>query len=116
MIKTATIPQHQLVIPNTILIENNLSNAEKLILGEIIFLQNLNESKKGDHFCYATNFYLKCVFNYKSERAVNLIIKSLADKGYIRVLQNPHGSYRRIKYDFNKCFERDIELGLVKPN
>jgi hypothetical protein len=115
MAKTARAPEHQVTIPNTILINNDLSNGEKLILGEIIWLQNYNERKTGELFCYPSNFYLQSVFGYKSERAVIKIISSLAEKEYIRILKNPHGSYRRIRYDFNKCFERDIILGLVKP-
>ena len=115
MSKTTTMPTHQLMIPNTILVDNNLTHAEKLILGEIIWLQNHHEKKTGEAFCYPSNFYLQCVFNYKSERGVILVLNSLANKGYIRILKNPHSNYRRLKYNFDKCFERDVIIGLVKP-
>lgn len=114
MEKMAKMPEHQLTIPNSLILDENLSWHEKVVLSEIIWLQNLNSRKNNQEYCHASNFYLKSFMQFKSERAITDIISNLAKKGYIRILVNAHGSFRRVKYDFDKCFERDIALGLIK--
>lgn len=115
MDKMAQIPSHQLIVPNTIYIDTNLKGNEKLVLSEIVWLQNYNFKRKGQKFCTPSNFYFRSILGLKSDRAITDIIAKLKQDGYIRELPNSKGSFRKLQYDFNKCFERDVILGVVKP-
>lgn len=111
--KHITLPRHTLTIPNTILLASDLNAIEKMVLSEIIWMQDYNASQTQAYYCYASNFYFKAVFNINTRQAQN-IISNLVKKGYIRLLKYQNGDFRHIAYIFDKCFERDIALGLKK--
>lgn len=111
--KHITIPTHFLQVSNTILLASDLAPIEKLLLSEIIWLQDNNEEHYQKQYCTASNFYFKAVFNIQ-ERQVSRYIKHLLDLGYIRLRKYINGDFRHITYNYNKCFERDITLGLKK--
>ena len=112
--KHVYLPRHSLSIPNTILLASDLTPIEKLVLSEIIWLQDFNEKEnKGKYYSYASNLYFKAVFGI-SIRQVSRIINNLSQMGYIKPLKYINGDFRHIAYNYQKCFERDIILGL-KP-
>ena len=108
------MPTHQIKITNTILLDSNLSCVEKILLSEIIWLQDYNEKKRGRKYCEAGNFYFRSILNYKTDRPISDLITGLKQKGYIHEKTYINGNYRHLQYDFDKCFEKDVVLGLVK--
>lgn len=107
------LPRHTLTISNTILLASELTPTEKLILAEIVWMQDYNEAHNGAQYCTASNFYFKAVFDI-STRQVSICIKDMLQKGYIRLRKSINGDFRHITYDFEKCFSRDVTLGLKK--
>ena len=113
MSKYIQLPRHQLAISNTILLAQDLNALEKMILSEIIWAQDLNAKKNQCNYCFASNTYFRAVFNI-SEKQSSRIISDLIKKGYIKQLKYLNGDFRHIAYVFDKCFERDIALNLIK--
>ena len=113
-IKRARLPQHTLTVSNTILLATDLVAIEKLVLSEIIWMQDYNSVHNQAYYCMASNFYFKVVFGISTRQVTN-IISSLCNKGYIKVVKYQNGDLRHLSYDYNKCFERDIALGLKNP-
>jgi len=107
--KVAHLPRHPLTIPITIYWSRDLNALDKLILAEIIWLQDYDKDKRG--YAYPQNTYFRAVFNI-SNRQVSKIISKIANLGYIKVTQQD--GLRKISYNYSKCYERDIELHL-KP-
>lgn len=107
------LPRHTLSISNTILLASDLNATEKLILSEIIWMQDYNEAHNGAQYCTASNFYFKAVLGIEI-RQVSSYINKLLQKGYIRLRKSINGDFRHITYDFDKCFSRDVALGLKK--
>ncbi len=68
-------------IPVEILLNEDLSDKEKIILAMILYLSEETKS------CFASNKYIANIVNVTHER-VSKIISSLKDKGYIRVKLN----------------------------
>lgn len=111
--KHITLPRHTLTVSNTILLAENLNAIEKMVLSEIIWMQDYNSQHNNCYYCQASNFYFRVVFNIQ-DRQARQIISNLVKKGYIRLLKYQNGDFRHIAYIFDKCFERDIALGLKK--
>ena len=110
--KAAHLPRHQLVIPLTIFWATDLNALDKMLLAEIIWCQDYATKKSIDKgYCYAKNAYFMACFNI-SWVQVSRTISKIAQLGYIKVKQD--NGIREITYNFNKCFERDIMLGLRK--
>ena len=65
-------------IPAEILLNENLSDKEKIILAIILYLSEETKS------CFASNKYIANIVNVTHER-VSKIISSLKDKGYVSV-------------------------------
>ena len=65
-------------IPAEILLNNNLSDKEKIILSMVLYLSDETGS------CFASNKYIASIVNVTSDR-VSKIVSSLKDKGYIEV-------------------------------
>ena len=65
-------------IPEEILLNNDLSDKEKIILSMILYLSDETGS------CFASNKYIASIVNVTSDR-VSKIVSSLKDKGYIDV-------------------------------
>ena len=65
-------------IPAEILLNNDLSDKEKIILSMILYLSDETGS------CFASNKYIASIVNVTSDR-VSKIISSLKDKGYVDV-------------------------------
>ena len=65
-------------IPTEILLNNDLSDKEKIILSMILYLSDETGS------CFASNQYIASIVNVTSNR-VSKIISSLKDKKYIRI-------------------------------
>lgn len=108
-----TKPKHDLIIPNAILCARNLSINEKMILSEIIWFCDFEERKNKHntllHDCdnfesFPSNYYFEKVFGI-SKNTVSKIIKSLNDKGYIRIKQNK-GDWRYISYNKKLCLSQ----------
>lgn len=96
-------PTHDLTIPNAVLCARNLDTTEKLILSEVIWLQNCNDHKNGsDTYCYASNFYFQMVFNLSKKQVIKCI-KSLTEKGYIKIVKYQNGDFRHIRYNKDMC-------------
>jgi len=97
-------PLHDLIIPNSILCNSHLDPTEKMILSEIIWLQDYNDKKVGSEctYCFASNYYFQRVFNI-SQKTVSKVIKQLCDKGYIKILKYQNGDFRHIRYNKNAC-------------
>ena len=83
-------------IPAEILLNENLSDKEKLILSIILYLSEETKS------CFASNKYIANIVNVTHER-VSKIISSLRDKGYISV---------KLKY---KTDSKEIEERQITP-
>ena len=115
MEKKAKMPTHQLTIPNTVFIDDNIHGNEKLLLSEIIWMQDYNEKHNGVKYCQASNFYFRMILGLKSERAITDLIAKLKDMGYIKELPYCKGNFRRLVYNFEKCFWRDVVIGHTKP-
>lgn len=113
MVNEVSMPRHQLVIPNTILVNDTLSCIEKMVISELIWLQDYGERCKLQQFSYANNYYLARVCNV-SKRTISDTIKNLVQKGFLHVRVYASGNIRRLTYDKQKCFERDIALNLKK--
>ena len=65
-------------IPAEILLNNNLSDKEKIILSMILYLSDETGS------CFASNKYIASIVNVTSDR-VSKIVSSLKEKGYVDV-------------------------------
>ena len=65
-------------IPAEILLNNDLSDKEKIILSMILYLSDETGS------CFASNKYIASIVNVTSDR-VSKIVSSLKDKGYVDV-------------------------------
>ncbi len=83
-------------IPAEILLNEELSDKEKIILAMILYLSEETKS------CFASNKYIANIVNVTHER-VSKIISSLKDKGYIRV---------KLKY---KTDSKEIEQRQIIP-
>ena len=83
-------------IPAEILLNKDLSDKEKIILSMILYLSE----EKGS--CFASNKYIANIVNVTPER-VSKIIRSLKDKGYVKV---------KLKY---KTDSKEIEERQIKP-
>ena len=83
-------------IPAEILLNEDLSDKEKIILSMILYLSE--ESKS----CFASNKYIANIVNVTHER-VSKIISSLKDKGYVNV---------KLKY---KTDSKEIEERQITP-
>ena len=83
-------------IPAEILLNENLSDKEKIILSIILYLSEETKS------CFASNKYIANIVNVTPER-VSKIISSLKDKGYISV---------KLKY---KTDSKEIEERQITP-
>ena len=83
-------------IPAEILLNEDLSDKEKIILSMILYLSEETKS------CFASNKYIANIVNVTHER-VSKIISSLKDKGYINV---------KLKY---KTDSKEIEERLIIP-
>ena len=85
-----------LCIPSDILLNEDLSDKEKIILSMILYLSE--ESKS----CFASNKYIANIVNVTHER-VSKIISALKDKGYVSV---------KLKY---KKDSKEIEERQITP-
>ena len=65
-------------IPAEILLNNDLSDKEKIILSMILYLSDETGS------CFASNKYIASIVNVTSNR-VSKIVSSLKEKGYVDV-------------------------------
>ena len=65
-------------IPAEILLNNDLSDKEKIILSMVLYLSDETGS------CFASNKYIASIVNVTSDR-VSKIISSLKDNGYVDV-------------------------------
>lgn len=65
-------------IPGEILLNNDLSDKEKIILSMVLYLSDDTGS------CFASNKYIASIVNVTSDR-VSKIVSSLKDKGYVDV-------------------------------
>ena len=83
-------------IPAEILLNKDLSDKEKIILSMILYLSE----EKGN--CFASNKYIASIVNVTPER-VSKIIRSLKDKGYVKV---------KLKY---KIDSKEIEERQITP-
>lgn len=83
-------------IPADILLNEDLSDKEKIILSMILYL---SEERKS---CFASNKYIANIVNVTHER-VSKIISSLKDKGYVSV---------KLKY---KTDSKEIEERQITP-
>ena len=83
-------------IPAEILLNEDLSDKEKIILAMILYLSEETKS------CFASNKYIANIVNVTHER-VSKIISSLKDKGYISV---------KLKY---KTDSKEIEQRQIIP-
>ena len=83
-------------IPVEVLLDENLSDKEKMILSIVLCL---NEENKG---CFASNKYIASIVNVSHQR-VSKIINSLKNKGYVNV---------KLKY---KTESKEIEKRLIAP-
>ena len=83
-------------IPAEILLNENLSDKEKIILSIILYLSKETKS------CFASNKYIANIVNVTHER-VSKIISSLKDKGYVSV---------KLKY---KTDSKEIEQRQIIP-
>ena len=83
-------------IPAEILLNENLSDKEKIILSIILYLSEETKS------CFASNKYIANIVNVTHER-VSKIISSLKDKGYVSV---------KLKY---KTDSKEIEERQITP-
>ena len=85
-------------IPAEILLNENLSDKEKLILSIILYLSEETKS------CFASNKYIASIVNVTANR-VSKIISSLKDKEYIKVKL-------KLKY---KTDSKEIEQRQITP-
>lgn len=83
-------------IPAEILLNEDLSDKEKIILSMVLYLSE----EKGS--CFASNKYIANIVNVTHER-VSKIISSLKDKGYVSV---------KLKY---KTDSKEIEKRQIIP-
>ena len=83
-------------IPAEILLNNDLSDKEKIILSMVLYLSDETGS------CFASNKYIASIVNVTSDR-VSKIISSLKDKGYVDV---------NLKY---KKVTKEIEKRQIRP-
>lgn len=65
-------------IPAEILLNNDLSDKEKIVLSMVLYLSDATGS------CFASNKYIASIVNVTSDR-VSKIVSSLKDKGYVDV-------------------------------
>ena len=65
-------------IPAEILLNNNLSDKEKIVLSMVLYLSDDTGS------CFASNKYIASIVNVTSDR-VSKIVSSLKEKGYVDV-------------------------------
>lgn len=84
-------------IPVEILLDEQLSDKEKLILSMILYLSDETGS------CFASNKYIASIVNVTSDR-VSKIISSLKKKQYIEV---------KLKY---KLYSKEVENRQIVPN
>ena len=63
-------------IPGEILLKNDLSDKEKIILSMVLYLSDDTGS------CFVSNKYIASIVNVTSDR-VSKIVSSLKDKGYV---------------------------------
>ena len=89
-------------IPAEILLNNDLSDKEKIILSMILYLSDETGS------CFASNKYIASIVNVTSDR-VSKIVSSLKDKGYVDV-------NLKYKIDTKEIEERQIIPILERTN
>ena len=89
-------------IPAEILLNNDLSDKEKIILSMILYLSDETGS------CFASNKYIVSIVNVTSDR-VSKIVSSLKDKGYVDV-------NLKYKIDTKEIEERQIIPILERTN
>lgn len=105
-------PTRSLIMPNAVWMASDLTSTEKMILSEIIFLQDYGEAHKNKVCCWADNFYFMGVFGI-SKRQASQSISNLAQKGYIEARYSNHNE-RILVYNYEKCFATEIKLGKPK--
>ena len=98
------IPTHSLELSNKLLLDKILSSDEKILLAEIIWLQDNNTKYNKTDYCYASNYYFSFILN-KKIRQIGRYVSSLHQKGYIEFLKYQKGDNRRIKYIPEKCID-----------
>ena len=84
-------PAFWAVIPAQVRYDENLPPNAKLLYAEISSLTDQTG------YCFASNAYFRRLFGL-SERTVQNLLKSLRDRGYIRILDGDGGSGRRKIY------------------
>ena len=89
-------------IPAEILLNNDLSDKEKIILSMILYLSDETGS------CFASNKYIASIVNVTSDR-VSKIVSSLKEKGYVDV-------NLKYKIDTKEIEERQIIPILERTN
>lgn len=91
-------PNYYSIIPAEVRYDTELKDKAKLLYGEITALSNINGQ------CYASNKYFAELFNV-STTTISLLVKNLADKGYIE---------REIEYKENSKEIEHRYLRIVK--
>ena len=97
-------PKHELTIPNKILIAPNLNANEKIVLSEIIWMQDYNTKHNQGYYCYVSNGYLHFLIGV-TRRQITKIISDLVEKGYIKILKSQCGDFRHISYNKELCID-----------
>lgn len=77
-------------MPSEILINNNLSDKEKIILSMIVYLS------KDKGYCFATNNYFSDILNV-TVVSISRIINSLKKKNYIKINMNYKSNSKEIE-------------------
>ena len=88
-------------IPAEILLNENLSDKEKIILAMILYLSEDTKS------CFASNKYIANIINVTHGR-VSKIISSLKDKGYVSVKLKPYSIDENDKDIINNIKNKNI--------
>ncbi len=86
-------PNYYAIIPATVIYDNNLKSAEKLLYGEITALANKNG------YCYAKNKYFAYLYNVTAV-SVSRWISHLQELGYIEteIIRNSIKKYLYCRY------------------
>ena len=103
-------------IPAEILLNNDLSDKEKIVLSMVLYLSDDTGS------CFASNKYIASIVNVTSDR-VSKIVSSLKDKGYVDVNLKYKIDTKEIKErqiipiaeNINRYSEKDLK-GIGKNN
>ena len=89
-------------IPAEILLNNDLSDKEKIVLSMVLYLSDYTGS------CFASNKYISSIVNVTSDR-VSKIVSSLKEKGYVDV-------NLKYKIDTKEIEERQIIPSVERIN